>query len=334
MSQPEISKKHYQQIDVMKGLAIVSVIILHSLTRKTLEHSLAVFHIWQAVPVFLVLMGLNLGLSLKPTPISEIYTKSYFSKKATRILIPFGMVFLVSLLLGLLWKPLFNRDVLEFNEFTLVGLLPVSGKGNYFITLILQSILVLPLIAFGFKRRPVLTTVVLIVLEVLFLLLSKYFNFFDKETYLYSAALLRYFTAIAFGLWMAKAIKYTFNWRVALAFLVTGILGAVYLYYSTAGKLDIAQIYDNWETQNVLSFGYAGLLVYASMYTLPSSSDNPVLKFFASLGQASYHIFLVQVLYFGLMTKHSYIHLNLIVCLVLGYLFYLSEAALSKKVIG
>ncbi|MHA6248246.1 acyltransferase family protein [Pontibacter sp. CAU 1760] len=331
MPQQQNRKRNYQQIDTLKGLAIIAVIVLHSLSKPALLKSFAVYHIWQAVPLFMVLMGLNLRLSLKPIPFSDLYTKAYFRKKATRILIPFLLVFCASILLGLLWEPLLGRDVLQFSGYTLVGVLPVPGRGNYFITLLLQSILVLPLLGYCFTKRPVLTTVALLLMEVLFLLLSKHYQLFDKEAYMYSAALPRYFTALAYGLWLAKAIRQPLSRGALFAFAIAGGVGAVYLYFGATGGLEIPQVYDSWEKQNVLSFGYAAMLVLLGIYILPTASENPSLKLLAGLGQASYHIFLAQVLYFGLASENDNLFLNMAVCLPAGYLFYRLETRLSAR---
>ena len=328
-------KKHYQQIDVLKGMAIIAVIALHSLTKPELVQSFAIFHIWQAVPVFMIIMGLNLGIGSKPvkTPLSALYNKAYFTKKATRILLPFLIIFVFSLFLGKLWEAYFERDVLDLDRVVLVGVLPVSGKGNYFITLLLQSILLLPLVGYCFTRKPVLTTLALIALEVLFLIVSKKYNLFEGEDmeYLYSAALPRYFSAFAYGLWLAKAIRQPFRLAILLAFLVVGATAITYLYFVVYHSLSIPFIYNSWAMQNVVAFGYGALLILLVAYTLPSESDNLILRVFAKLGQASYHIFLVQVLYFGLVSDFSNLWLNLAICLPLGFLYFKTETPLSKR---
>ncbi|MBC5991701.1 acyltransferase family protein [Pontibacter cellulosilyticus] len=328
-------KKHYQQIDVLKGMAIIAVIALHSLTKPELVQGWAIFHIWQAVPVFMIIMGLNLGIGSKPDhlTLSLLYNKAYFTKKATRILIPFLFTFILALFFGLFWEVYFQSNVLELERVVLVGVLPVSGRGNYFITLLLQSILLLPLIGYCFNRRPVLTTIALIALEVLFLLVSKKYSLFegDDMEYLYSAALPRYFSAFAFGLWLAKAIRQPYRISILLAFLVLGAIAINYLYFVVYRGLSIPFIYNSWAMQNVMSFGYAALLILMVIYTLPSESDNFILQGFAKLGQASYHIFLVQVVYFGLVSDFSNLWLNLAICLLLGYLYYKIETPLSKR---
>ena len=48
-----LKQNHLENIDFIKGLAAISVILLHTLPESVLYGSFAVFHIWQAVPIFL-----------------------------------------------------------------------------------------------------------------------------------------------------------------------------------------------------------------------------------------------------------------------------------------
>mgnify|MGYP005751359607 FL=1 len=324
-------KKHFQQIDVVKGLAIIAVLLLHSFPRATLLDTYAVFHIWQAVPVFMVVMGLNLGLSLtgKEQRLTSLYTRTYFSRKASRILVPFLQVFVFSLLIGFLWERFGKREVLAFDWNLLVGVLPVSGRGNYFITLLLQSILFLPIIGYSFQKKPVLTTGVLIALEASFLLWSKQLAYFDRDNYLYDAAFPRYFSAVAYGLWLAKAIRANKRLAPALPLVLLAALGAVLLYLILYTDLNLNPIRPEWQLQQGLTFGYAAWLVWLAFQLLPASSDSMPLQLLANLGRASYHVFLVQVVYFGLAKDYPNALLSLAICLSAGYLYFRYEDAIT-----
>ncbi|WP_439882937.1 acyltransferase family protein [Pontibacter sp. MBLB2868] len=326
-------KKHYQQIDVLKGLAILAVIALHSLPKKELYQFYAAYHIWQAVPVFMVLMGLNLGLSMAgkyPKP-EQLYTGNYFEKKAGRLLIPFLLIFLSSYILGLTWQVVFHKNVLEFSLQTLIGLLPVTGSGNYFITLLLQSILFLPVIGYSLYRYPGMTTLVLLLLEVLFLLWCKTLPSLNKDNYLYSAAFPRYFTAVAYGFWLAQFLLQPALKRIIITVIVTtGAIGAVYLYFISYTSFEIKYFRADWLLQNFMSFGYAALLTLMGLALLPESSNTSILKLLARLGKASYHIFLIQIIYFGLVPDSTNLLLNQAFCVSLGYAFYVLESPLKS----
>ena len=321
-------KQHFQQIDVTKGLAIISVLLLHSLSRNQLLQSYAVYHIWQAVPLFMILMGLNLGLSIhaKEQFWRQLYTRKYFTKKAVRIFAPFLVIFVLSALIGYVWERLSDRDVLEFSGFTWVGVLPVTGRGNYFITLLLQSVLLLPIIGYAFSSRPVLTTIVLLLLEAAFQLWAAQFGYFDKNNYLYDAAFPRYFSAVAYGLWLSRLFLQPARWRHLILLAALAMVAAVCLYWLTYTKTDITYLLrPEWESQQVLTFGYAAFIIWLAIKILPPYSDAPPLRVLAEAGRASYHIFLVQVVYFGLAQQDLPLWVNLMVCLLLGYLFFRFE---------
>ncbi|MHC2991381.1 hypothetical protein OB13_07230 [Pontibacter sp. HJ8] len=326
-------KQHFQQIDIVKGLAIVAVLLLHSLTREELVGSYAIFHIWQAVPLFMVTMGLNLGLSYssKTLHFHHLYTAHYFQKKGLRILLPLLLLYGIALVAGYTWQRLYGQNVYTLGWENFIGVLPVSGKGNYFITLLLQSVLLLPLIGYCYFRWPARTLLVLVLLEVVFLLTAYRIAFFNEDRYLYDAAFFRYLSAIALGLWLSTIVsseKNTGKWILVLI----GLGSAVLLYGQLYLGLLLPYIRPEWQAQVALTFPFAALLVYLFILLFPQQSDNKVLGMMAETGKASYHIFLVQVLYFGLVPQNTNTYLNLGICLFAGYFFYYTETALAKRV--
>ncbi|MCC9135376.1 acyltransferase [Pontibacter silvestris] len=326
-------KQYYQQIDIIKGFAILAVLLLHSLNKATLVDYYAVYHIWQAVPLFMVVMGLNLGLSssAKKPELTDLYSKQYFQKRASRLVIPCIIVFIVSAIMGLIWLCVSGNSILMFNEFSIIGLLPISGPGNYFITLLLQSVLFLPIIGYGFSARASLTIVLLVLLEVLFLLFIKWISMTEHASYLYDAAFPRYFSAIAFGMALSRIVTNKVNLKVMTLLVTVAAAACVYLYQLQYGEQNIKQIRPEWQIQTILSFGYAAFLVYLSFKSLPNQSSNKILLFFSTTGKASYHIFLVQVVYFGLINgAASKVWLNLLVCLSIGFLFYKYEPGITS----
>jgi peptidoglycan/LPS O-acetylase OafA/YrhL len=329
VSSPHVSsvsrtQKRYQQIDVIKGVAIVAVLLLHALEKKALVASFAIFHIWQAVPFFMIVMGLNTGLSTtgRELQLSGLYTKKYFKSKANRILLPLLLVYIVSLIVGYIWLILHNEQKVELGAYNLIGMLPVTGRGNYFVTLILQSIFFLPVIGYMFQRRPLLTVVLLVILEIVFLLWSSHLGFLNKEKYLYSAAFPRYFAAIAFGLALSSVVVHPVKGMNVLVLLAIAVAGGIMLYKVMYMDFDFGFIRPEWQTQHVLTFGYAAFLILILFRLLPQISDNRLLRLFAALGKASYHIFLIQIVYYGLFTTTGGVLQGLFICLFLGYLFY------------
>jgi len=88
-------KQRNYNIDMLKAFAIISVILIHSMTHDMLYSILAPYYIWQTVPVFMILMGYNLTNSYKrkdKESVSEILTQNHLRNKAIRILFPFIIV--------------------------------------------------------------------------------------------------------------------------------------------------------------------------------------------------------------------------------------------------
>jgi peptidoglycan/LPS O-acetylase OafA/YrhL len=326
-------RQHFQQIDILKGLAIIAVLLLHSLSREQLGASYAVFHIWQAVPIFMVLMGLNLGMSYgsKTLHFVQLYAPHYFQKKALRIIFPLLLMYILALVAGYVWEQVYAREVFTLGWKNLIGVLPVSGKGNYFITLLLQSLIALPLIGYSFNRWPLRTSLVLLITEIAFQLIAYQMSYFDEDRYLYDAALFRYFSAIALGLWLSRVIA-TPDKRYSWLLILAGIASGVYLYFHQYQDISLPHIRPEWQAQLFLTFPYAALLIYLVILIFPQQSDQIALRSLAFLGKASYHIFLVQVLYFGLIEDDTNIALNLAICLFAGLLFYWLESLVSKNI--
>jgi hypothetical protein len=325
-------RKEYQQIDVIKGFAIISVIILHSINEKELLNTYSILHIWQAVPLFMVLMGLNTGMSVmnKQPQLTDLYTKTYFQKKFNRIGVPFLIIFGLSIALGYIWFWLTGQYKIEFRASNLIGVLPVSGPGNYFITLTFQTILLLPFFKYLFKWHPLVALTSLVVLEVAFLLISDNLQLFTRNNYLYSAAFPRYFSAIAFGLVLSKLVIRPARATKIILIFSAAIISCVYLLQITYGQMEIPQIKPEWKTQNVLTFSYAAFIVLLLFKALPNHSTNWLLRFLASMGKSSFHIFLFQIVYFGLINQKHFLLLNLVICLGLGYLFCRYEESIKS----
>ncbi|MFT2011029.1 acyltransferase family protein [Pontibacter sp. 13R65] len=327
---PLVSHKRmrYQQIDVIKGLATVSVILLHALEYEALLQTFAIFHIWQAVPLFMILMGLNLGLSPAgtQTPLLQLYLSKGFRKRIKRLLMPVLLMYLVSIGVGFIWHSITGKNPVTYKWLNLLGMFPVTGPGNYFVTLVWQSLLLLPLIGYFYKRKPGVTIVLLVVLEVGFLLLCEGLTFSKEYDYLYSAAFIRYFSAVAFGLALSQVVSEPTKPKIWFLLLILALASVCFLYHIQYQLSDFTLVRKEWQAQCVLAFGYAALLVVLLFRIFPVVSANRGLLLTAAIGKASYHIFLVQILYFGLAAQNYSPIQALAVCLPLGYLFYLIDS--------
>lgn len=285
------------EIDYIRGAAIASVIVLHTVPANVLVATWSVFTIWQAVPIFIILMGLN-GLQSflrqhgdHQVTLKEAYSSGRLDSKLRRLLVPFCILWAYSLMLGLL------RGSVYVGPLLVVGYLPYSGPGNYFIPIAVQFTLLAPLLYWAFSRRPAATAAAILALDLGFELAAPYVSLLTQEPFLYSACILRYGVAIALGMWVVgdERLISRRNWFV-LPFAAVGF--AYFVLFRAAGfALPFLPL---WGTQNLVSFGWALLLVLLALKVLPAVALPTALSSpLARIGQASYAIFVLQIGFFA-----------------------------------
>lgn len=145
-----MKKGYLPQVDLVKGLAIIAILLLHFIAATKTQVPWAVLALLQtSVPVFVAVMAFNMARSseLKPRGIWQ-----YFKGRAKRLLPAFFLAFAVTLLLGI-----FLGISLDFGERQLVGYFPVPGPGNYFIPLVFQFVILFPLLFKAFKKSKALS---------------------------------------------------------------------------------------------------------------------------------------------------------------------------------
>jgi peptidoglycan/LPS O-acetylase OafA/YrhL len=312
-------------IDIVKGLAIVSVICLHSLSAGTLHRIGALYLIWQAVPVFIFLMGVNAARSFSRRgrrSLRELYSWDYLASRVDRVFVPFLLAFLATTLVGALTAE--HRSAYTLLAELVTGQLPIGGPGNYFITLLFQLTLVFPLIYWGLRRQPLATVTVCLAANATFELLAPHVGFLKSDAYLYEAAMLRYLFLVALGGAVANmsARRLSTAWwmwcgaLVSVAFLALAQFDASAIPFGLPG----------WENSDFVAAFYPATLVLGAMFALPRLASSRLSGAMVELGRASYHIFLFQIVWFGLgvwrMDSLPALIGNLTVTLLAGLVFY------------
>ena len=158
------SEQFFPQVDILKAICILFVIVDHTIpwTNRWMYYNT----FWErvAIPIFLILMGFNIYHSLdKPgnVKLKDYYSKKYWSHRFWRILFPFLMYYVITTLIGLCLFQ-WNFEALltyQFNtmwkpQHIYLGLPPFAGPGDWFLPLLIQSVFLLPLFMFLFKKNP------------------------------------------------------------------------------------------------------------------------------------------------------------------------------------
>ena len=270
-----MKKGYLPEIDLVKGLAIIAILLLHFFTESQKQMfgiTLAFFQgimplLDLAVPAFVLLMAFNMAraLSMKPRGLKE-----YFKSRAVRLLPAFFIVFAIVAALGILLGL-----TLKFGEQQLVGYFPIPGAGNYFIPLVFQFVLLFPLLFWIYKKSKVGSLVLLFGLD--FAFEAAAFLQFGPVEIIYQYCIARFLALVWIGFFLSERCS--------------------------EGSKRISKVVQ-W---------------------LP-------LKVLALFGIASYHIFLVQIVFFSAIGKQlGFTALEkVLLSLAIGILFYY----VNKKLLG
>ena len=285
------------QIDILKGLAILCVLVQHCLTLPMLDQSWYLLHIGQAVPLFMVLMGYNARRSaLAARHPAPLYSWKYCRKNFHRILYPFLFILAGSFAFSWLDSLVYGRPLPRLDSSLFLGRLPAEGVGNYFVPVLFQFILVFPLLNRWCTSHLPSFVLGCLALDVAFELLCRNLALQEPITaFLYTGCLLRYLFAVSLGVWLAQLRP---NGRLAAREWVGSVasLGLLVAWYATNGT---------WYPFNPLSGGISCLiagyplgLVALGLAHLPVAPRHAATRLLAAMGKNSYHIYLIQMLYF------------------------------------
>jgi peptidoglycan/LPS O-acetylase OafA/YrhL len=296
-------------IDVVKGLAILGVIAQHALTRENMDGTGADFWLRQSVPVLFVLMGFNAArasLRRSAPPLAEAYGARYWRGRFHRILLPLLIVSVVAIVAGA------ASGHLHLRALALVGYLPVPGPGVYWITILLTFTLIWPAWMHLFRLRPGLVVVAAIALDVGFELWAGRVPEFRGAgsgggyPYAYDASILRYFAAIAIGMWLAID-----DGRAARRRLVVMALAVPSVAYIALAGTDPASlpyfVHGFTLATNFAAVPWAAAMLLAILHLWPARSV-PGTGWLERVGTASYEVFLVQVVWLGVLQERGLVH--------------------------
>ncbi|MHA2326276.1 MAG: acyltransferase family protein [Promethearchaeota archaeon] len=371
MESPELKKRtYYPQLDILKAVMIFLVIFDHTYPW-VLKNNMGVT-LWEriSIPVFLVIMGFNMGISLRrtgETSLKKLYSRKYFKKKFWRYIFPFFIIYLLSSITGLAISG-FNLDALtQFKgrweiAHLFIGILPFWGPGNWFLPVLFWSILLMPLLYKGFSgkvRWGIITLILCFLVEIL-IQLGLFFSFneynfttwpeYNRFIFYYNfIATTPFFmlSALGLGMWFSSnhnifADRNIFMWilfPISLSYII------LYQFYN----FNFAFIVGDY---HLFIFPYSAFLFLVGMKLLPKESNNIIIRGITIIGKSTYHILLIQILYFaivyylwgdhygasilGINTDYElpilflYVLVNWIICVPIGVFFWYGETKIRK----
>lgn len=285
-------KTKYIWIDFLKMFAILMVMLDHTAFENEQVHSfISALIVDCAVPIFFILVGYNSAQSYDKARfhrISQWYERPFFGNRLKRLMVPYLGVLLFEVLYKLqvegldllaVWERVYQRGG--------------WGPGSYFPFVMLQVTILVPVILYGAKKNWKATALGVVLIQVLFEILA---NAIHLDSDAYRMLAFRYLTCVLLGILFCF---YTEKFRKAGLPAVLWILGLVYLAGITLlGWQPL--IFRQWqEASGILPAFYAFGLVYLAYRQEPFfQAHERWMRLPQLIGQASYHIFLVQMMFF------------------------------------
>ena len=301
---------NFFQIDLLKAIMIAFVIIDHALGYSNFRG--LGYELWErmSIPVFLIIIGFNMGKAFQrqgEQSLKQLYSWNYFKKKLLRYVFPYLIFYLVSTTAGFLIYGAAFPDTFAENwilEYLLLQKSLLEGPGNWFIPILFQSILLMPLLYKLFTKKPVITLIGCFVIEAcMYLFLCFYIGPITSiEVILreipFREVILCYLSAFGIGLWFSQNHK-LFSKRN----LFVWILFPISLIYMIAWDFFNFRLQINGSDfvrgdYNYLTFIYSALIFLIVFQLIPKNPKNIFAKAISPIGKATFHIYLTQDLYY------------------------------------
>lgn len=317
-----MKKERNSFIDVLKGIMILFVIVLHSSIGDNITDSVwYVYTVAMAVPVFMVISGYTNGLSYQRKGIDNIekaYGEKELLSKIMVYVVPYTITFIVEWILFRTLQ-IYQVDLLQYGLFaaSMNYLRGTDGMGSYYFPLLIQMIFVFPPIFFVVKRKKMKGLLLCVVCNISFEIIKTAYGLGEIT---YRLLIFRYLALIGLGCYLAMH-----EWSNSLplngSLFVVGITAQYVLRYTRYEP----KILNMWPATSFL----ACFWIYPVMAILIQRVHFH-FKPLELIGRASYHIFLVQMVYFCVSYRltEGYgelqaLGMNLGICVAIGLLFYI-----------
>jgi peptidoglycan/LPS O-acetylase OafA/YrhL len=323
-------------IDLLKGYAILAVLWQHAVPASITNVIGGNLWVRPAVPIFFVLLGLNLtqALTRRGAPsLDRAFLTEYARRRLARVAVPFLVVLAAGYAIAA------TQGTLRAAPALVIGAMPVNAPGNYFNTALIGFLVAMPFLVWASVRRPLATLLGCLAangaFEALVYVASQHGVYaLGPANYAYQSNPLRWLAPVALGIWIARDPRLTAarnHWLLLLA-----IPSGLYLILLQAAPELFPFVPPGFlGMTNVLAAPWALLVVLTGLHVLPSAMPrHPLGRGLAALGRASYHIYLVQMLWMGLVAVHlwsglgsaearaSVAPVDFAACIALGWLYF------------
>ena len=316
-------------IDFLKGICIIFVIVTHY-AWLTNERKIALFPFWvdMAVPIFMIISGYVYSKSFVRNGISTFegaYHPQNIYSKLIRYTIPYAVIFVFQIVLGIINGA--DYSILQIIKLFFVG---GQGPGSYYYPIMVQFVFLFPVIFMLVAKKQFKGVLFCAALTITFEI-SKWAYGMGEETY--RLLIFRYIFLIAVGCYIVTLNKnHKQNVPFNILLCIGSIMFTVLTYYGTYKPIFLAY----WTSTCIIACLF--IVPIMIFLLLRCSFGFPPINF---LGKASFHIFLIQMLYYNNFSNKIYtaienrsleLLVSILICLIGGIIFYLLETPISKHI--
>ena len=295
---------NFFQIDLLKTFMIAFVIIDHAFAYT--GRAGMGFELWErmSIPFFLIIMGFNMSNSFArqdDTSLKKLYSWNYFKKKLWRYIFPYLIFYIISTTAAfIIYEDQFSTIFSDnwFLDYILFQKAIFEGPGNWFIPVLFQSILIIPLLYKLYIKSPKLILSLTFIIE----MLMHVFEFYYPEHRMITLHIvLLYLFGIALGMWFSQN-KELFNKRnlfIWVLFPISLIYMIAWDFFNYRIRIDGNVLIRG--DYNFLTFIYSALIFLLVIRIFPRNPKNRIAKGFTSIGRSTFHIYLLQDLFFSIL---------------------------------
>lgn len=321
-------REHNHTIDVIKGIGILLIIYTHyGWTADQRKSLLFLFVVNMAIPVFMVITGYVYSLSMTRKGIEhaeQAYRLPFILKRMVRYTIP-----MIAVIIWEIADPHFDILSMSRSELLAWAIDGTAGKGSYYYPVMMQLIFFFPIIYFIIDVKKETGLIICMAMNAVYELLVWAYG---MNGGCYRLLAFRYTFVIAVGVFTYKKYKISMSWSTLMT-----IIGALFIII--VGRMNFVPriLNKDWATTNFIS----SLLIAPVMVWI---LQNVRIRFapLEIFGRASYHIFLVQMVYYAGYYKvlqekigswQMHLTAGMVLCLAVGTVFYYIDKPVQERVV-
>ncbi|MBE6714710.1 MAG: acyltransferase, partial [Ruminococcaceae bacterium] len=282
-------------IDIIKCLAIIMVVATHyDFTHNEKLDYWFPFWINMAVPIFMVVTGYLVAASFenaKKSTLIEVYAPLPLAKKLLRYILPFLFFFAVEILIETLRMNQIN--VQQTIDYLKIG--GIGVHGTYYYPVLIQLVFLTPLIYWVVRKWKYG-----IVACFIFNLMFEYYKTEEKmDPSDYRLCALRYVFAVAIGCFIYLYYKRDAKWNWVWVHMFE--IGALYIWIVCYTDYK-ERIFTEWKSTSMMAILFIAPLLAFAIDRCRDWHCKPL----EIIGRSSYHILLVQIVYYNYYADRIY----------------------------